>query len=148
MYTRQHDIKKNNNKKIKVILSCCMHLMHPLDKPGWWTGEGKSQADASVWLLQGLTCSIPHTGSQQRAETCGSIWQIGTAGHRLEVVVNILALDFSIPAWIAKCCYYSGRKCSHAHGYRKQTHTIFHIIHHLMQHFPRIAVIVLLTLHC
>lgn len=43
-----------------------MHLMHPLDKPGWGTGEGESQADASVWLLQRLTCSIPHTGSQQR----------------------------------------------------------------------------------
>lgn len=68
----------------------------------------------------------------------------------MEVVVNILAFDFkylfrllnvvsTVDAYVLMLVYYTENK---------QTNTIFHIIHHLMQHFPRIAIIVLLTLHC
>lgn len=119
-----------------------------------WGGE--SQGDASVWLLQRLTCLILHTDSQERrlhAQCVGtrvSIWRIGTAGQEMEVVVNILAFDFkylfrllnvvsTVDAYVLMLMYYTENK---------QTNTIFHIIHHLMQHFPRIAIIVLLTLHC
>lgn len=117
---------------------------------------GKSQGDASVWLLRRLTCLILHTDSQkcrlhaQYVKTYVSIWRTRTAGQDMEVVVNILALDFkhlfrlqnvvsTVDAYVLMLMY-----CTE----NKQTNTIFHITHHLMQHFPRIAIIVLLTLHC
>lgn len=140
-------IKKKRKKKLKVILSCCMHLMHPLDKPGWWTGEGESQADTSVWLLQRLTRSIPHTGSQQRAVEVSGGLGLQVTGWKW--YLNIPALDFfKYLLWLLNVVTTVDANVLMLMVYRKQTHTIFYIIHHLMQHFPRIAIIVLLTLHC
>lgn len=65
--------------------------MHPLDKSGWWTGEGKARE-----TLRSGSCKDSRASSYtQYVETRVSIWRTGTAGQEMEVVVDILAFGFT-----------------------------------------------------